>query len=67
MSCKLKLDPDTLAVQTFEAGEAPPRRGTVEAHACTAGNTCRCPTSLYQCGDFPETAYSCPPTAAIDC
>lgn len=58
-----KLRLDALAVESFETGAAPRlERGTVEAHACTDRDTCRCPTSYYLCGTGPETAYSCPRT-----
>lgn len=60
---KLSLNVDALSVETFEAGHRDEAPGTVEARQeCTAGNTCKCRTSLYACGTLPATAYSCPPT-----
>jgi hypothetical protein len=55
-----KLRLDALAVESFEtAAAAPADHGTVRGYACTAGNTCRCPTSYAQCGTGPATIYSC--------
>jgi hypothetical protein len=62
-----KLRLDGLAVESFETGTAPsPERGTVHGHACTDGNSCRCPTSYAQCGTGPATIYSCQRTV-FDC
>jgi hypothetical protein len=64
-SDKLRLD--ALAVESFDTGTAAPvETGTVEAHACTDGNSCRCPTSYAQCGTGAATIYSCRRTV-FDC
>lgn len=62
-----KLRLEGLAVESFETGAARPmERGTVRGHACTDGNSCRCPTSYAQCGTGPATIYSCQRTV-FDC
>ena len=64
MTKKLALDADALRVESFEMARREEETGTVRAHEqqCTAGQTCKCRTSLYACGTLPFTAYSCPPT-----
>jgi len=37
---KLRLPVDTLQVETFEAGDAEKREGTVHAHMTPAGGAC---------------------------
>ena len=59
---KLSLDPETLAVDSFETGRpAGEARGTVRGHAppCTWAQTCNCPSARYWCANDPATAYSC--------
>lgn len=59
---KLRLDPETVAVESFrtdDAAGAPPR-GTVHGQApCTWFNSCQCPSARDYCGADPLTAYSC--------
>jgi len=57
MARKLTLNPDTLQVATFEAGEALDLRGTVEGQAlqpCTAGYPLSCATQ-HTCASFDRT------------
>ncbi|HEU4881114.1 MAG TPA: hypothetical protein VFT45_02680 [Longimicrobium sp.] len=70
MRKKLRLD--DLAVESFEAGEPAPARGTVRAHAtggeCTIGcsidfETCGCASLRFQreCVEVTnDTCYGCP-------
>ena len=63
---KTRLSLDTLAVDTFTAGQAQRGEGgTVHAAArpCTSWDTCQCPTSAYVCSTRPYTAISCPDTS----
>lgn len=65
MRRKLKLDPETLAVQGFATAPAAGGRGTVDARAkgaCTALASCPCDTGQWACG--PVTTYSCDYTQA---
>lgn len=53
---KLRLNIDSLTVQTFEVDEAAEKRGTVQAHDswATTGGTALCPApcdSEYTCRD----------------
>lgn len=58
---------DALSVESFETGAVPLiEGGTVHGFACTAGNSCQCPTSYAQCGTGPATIHSCQRTA-FDC
>jgi hypothetical protein len=43
MRTKLRLDPEGLAVESFEAAEAPQRPGTVFGEECTCPTNCTCP------------------------
>jgi hypothetical protein len=62
-----KLRLDRLTVETFATGAIPiVEGGTVNGYACTAGNSCYCPTAYAQCGTGPATIYSCRRTA-FDC
>lgn len=55
---KLKLDPDTLRVESFASGEAPDERGTVAAHALATRN---CPaTGMTFCETNCDCTYGCP-------
>jgi hypothetical protein len=57
---KLRLDVDSLSVDSFDTEGMEKARGTVEAHAeCTWFATCLCPTAYYYCGDGYYTIYSC--------
>jgi hypothetical protein len=61
---KLKLDIDSLAVQTFETDEAARKRGTVQAHDSLAstGGPWFCPAACET--DFPTNReVSCDPDA----
>lgn len=65
---KLRMDPETLDVQSFDTDETrAPRRGTVRAagQGCTQPASCPCPTNLYQCGTLHSTLVSCDYT--VDC
>jgi len=66
---KLDLDPETLAVESFEAGETPGRRGTVEGQAapCTCWKTCDCASGPWRCGGYAFTEYSCDWTFNASC
>lgn len=67
MSKTRKLRLAQLSVETFATGAIPlVEGGTVDGYACTANNTCYCPTSYAQCGTGPATIYSCQRTA-FDC
>jgi len=57
---KLKLEIDTLDVESFRAMETPKERGTVEAH----GPSAQCPT--YHCTDLYD-GYTCLFTCAYTC
>ena len=70
---KTRLSLDTLAVDTFTAGQ-----GTVHAHEiqptppeydvpCTCALTCLCKTAYYNCGTGYYTIYSCDYTANASC
>ena len=75
MSAKKKLELDTLAVASFDTGDARDGRGTVRAHddemlaakGCTCQGTCLCPSAYYHCGTGPYTIYSCDYTANASC
>lgn len=59
---KLSLNPETLAVESFETAKAPQvERGTVLAAAlpCTHANTCFCNSGPWKCGGYEFTQYSC--------
>jgi hypothetical protein len=59
---KLKLDAESVAVESFPtaAAEAQGPRGTVHAEAgCTYQGSCLCPSAYYYCGDGYQTLYSC--------
>jgi hypothetical protein len=68
---KLSLEPDTLAVESFETGATPPLHGTVRGHRdpqptppvqledCTCFASCLCPTSAFYCATVQQTAISC--------
>jgi hypothetical protein len=59
-SRKLRLEVDSLSVDSFDTEDVGKARGTVEAHAdCTWFATCLCPTRYYYCGDGYYTIYSC--------
>ena len=67
MNKRSKLRVDRLTVETFATGAIPiVEGGTVNGFACTAGNSCYCPTSYAQCGTGAATIYSCRRTA-FDC
>jgi hypothetical protein len=65
---KLRLEPETLDVQSFDAGEGVGRQGTVRAagEGCTQPASCPCPTSLYNCGTLHSTLVSCDFTQDCD-
>lgn len=59
---KLKLDAESVTVESFPTGDAPggDGRGTVRGEAaCTYQKTCLCPSAYYYCGTGPHTIYSC--------
>lgn len=63
MRKKVRLDVETLTVESFAAGEekAGPR-GTVRAaqmEQCTNWNSCLCVTAYYWCVEYHHTDYSC--------
>lgn len=55
---KLKLPLDEMRVESFETGTNPGGRGTVEAHAVSAGGAC-CTQRLSGCSDV-TTIYTGP-------
>ncbi|HSU12696.1 hypothetical protein [Longimicrobium sp.] len=59
---KKKLSLDQLRVDSFEAGPATPRRGTVQAHELTVTGACTC---WETCND--SCAASCFPTCWETC
>jgi hypothetical protein len=70
---KLRLDLDTLSIQTFEIDQAPSARGTVQAHLpSTAPDVCpKCTrnwycTVGYECTVYPEYC-TVPPTEGGSC
>ncbi|MFL5539002.1 MAG: hypothetical protein ACJ8J0_08420 [Longimicrobiaceae bacterium] len=69
MRKKLRLDLDTVSVDSFatsDAADAP--RGTVAAQApCTCWRSCVCPSAIYWCADIAETVYSCDYTHNASC
>ena len=69
MRKKLTLDPDGLAVSSFDTGEADGgTRGTVRAQAaCTCNATCACPSAIYWCAEIAYTVYSCDYTKNLSC
>ena len=69
MAAKLKLEVDTLAVESFATAAATPARGTVrgEEAACTCYRTCLCPSAPFFCADVPLTYLSCDYTANGSC
>lgn len=63
---KLKLDPDALRVETFEAQRAPEPRGTVQAHASSGdggifecANQCFSIVSAMNCPSQHCSAWEC--------
>jgi hypothetical protein len=66
---KLKLDPESVAVESFPTdGLAAEGRGTVLGQApCTHWRSCVCPTAYYHCGDGYQTLYSCDYTQVAPC
>ena len=59
---KLNLDPETLAVDSFETAKTPhAERGTVLAQAlpCSHAASCVCASGPYYCNAGGWTAYSC--------
>lgn len=59
---KLSLNPDTLAVESFDTAKAPEaERGTVfaEAPPCTHAATCFCASGPWHCGGYEFSEYSC--------
>jgi len=59
MPSKLKLDPESLRVQSFATGQEQAHRGTVQGHApCTSVQSCPCATGRWAC-EPRNTNYSC--------
>ena len=59
-SRKLRLEVESLSVDSFDTEAEGKTRGTVQAYAgCTWFATCLCPTAYYYCGDGYHTLYSC--------
>ncbi|HEX5727554.1 MAG TPA: hypothetical protein VFX98_18925 [Longimicrobiaceae bacterium] len=68
---KLRLNLETLAVDSFETSREGSEPGTVLAQesidptppeyqpACTYFNSCLCKTAYYHCGTGPHTIHSC--------
>ena len=70
MRRKLSLNPDELAVSSFDTGaEGETERGTVrgQAAACTCAASCVCPSAVYWCADIADTVYSCDYTHNASC
>jgi len=73
MPAKMKLDLDTLVVDSFATTDVhAARRGTVHAHditagcqptppeyECTCAASCLCPTNAYYCATVMATVISC--------
>lgn len=69
MRKKLKLDLDSLEVQSFATADAPEGRGTVRGHGgqpCTYWGSCACATGYWDCTTSRETQQSCDYTRAGD-
>lgn len=68
---KMRLQVDSLAVESFRTGAEPPRDpGTVHGRGedgCTWVDTCLCETAYYNCGTGPATLYSCDYTETRRC
>lgn len=67
---KLKLQVDTLAVESFQTGDEADRApGTVHGRGedCTWDETCLCETAYYYCGTGPHTIFSCDYTETRRC
>ena len=58
---KMKLQVETLAVESFRTGAEGRSPGTVRGHGddCTWFASCLCRTNYYVCGTGPATIYSC--------
>ena len=68
MAAKLRLELDTLAVESFATAEVATARGTVRGEAaCTCDKSCPCPSAPYYCAEAPLTAISCDYSANWSC
>ncbi|HEX8831933.1 MAG TPA: hypothetical protein VF705_12245 [Longimicrobium sp.] len=56
---KLRLEPDSLSVESFATPPAMQQTGTVRARGCTVDDSCYCETAYAVCGTGPATIYSC--------
>ena len=61
---KLKLDIDSLVVQTFKTDEAADKQGTVQAHDSVETTTAGPWFCQYEC---PSLEHSCPPSYCYYC
>jgi len=66
---KMKLQIETLAVDSFATDHAADERGTVrgQAEECTWFESCLCETAYYHCGTGPHTIHSCDYTQTWRC
>jgi hypothetical protein len=73
---KLRLELESLSVESFETDAAEGPRGTVHGREglldavvadCTNFNSCFCHTAYAVCGTGRVTIYSCQPTSPLIC
>jgi hypothetical protein len=65
---KLRLNIESLAVESFPTAPGQVRRGTVRGHDdCTWVESCFCETAYAVCGTGPATIYSCNDTNDLRC
>jgi hypothetical protein len=71
---KLKLDLDTLAVESFDTATARKEDGTVFGEQCTCNTHCTCPgcescdnTCPYTCDDYTCGGGTCEGTCGGEC